>query len=507
MDSITENAAALLTVDEMARADAAAISSGTSGAALMEAAGAAITEQIRGRWASRPVRVLCGPGNNGGDGFVIARLLADAGWPVTLALLGPRDRLAGDAKLNSDRWDGPVLPLSPAVLDGAEIVVDAIFGAGLNRSPEGAARSTIEALNLGDAPCVSVDMPSGVHGDSGAVPGAAVRARLTVTFFRRKPGHLLMPGRDLAGEVVVADIGIPDRVLAAIAPDTFANQPSLWLDRFPWPRASDHKFSRGHALIAGGTEMTGAARLAARGAMRIGAGICTIASRPEVRAIYAAYMPGILTTPVSNEEEFAALLDDDRKNAVLVGPGGGLNRMTRDMALAALATGRATVIDADGLTVFSDDPSVLHRAIAGRPCLITPHDGEFRKIFRHVGDRLSRARAAARECGAVVLLKGVDTVIAAPDGRAAINGNAPPDLATAGAGDVLAGIALGLLAQGVDPFDAGCMAAWMHGAAARAFGPGLIAEDIPEALPGVMSALKRSGETVESNFELFSETV
>jgi ADP-dependent NAD(P)H-hydrate dehydratase / NAD(P)H-hydrate epimerase len=341
-------------------------------------------------------------------------------------------------------------------------------------------------------------VPSGVHGDSGAVLGAAPRARLTVTFFRRKPGHMLMPGRDLAGEVVVADIGIPDRVLAGIAPGTFDNRPILWRENFPWPRPSDHKYSRGHALIAGGTEMTGAARLAARAAMRSGAGICTIASRPEVSAIYAAYMAGILTTPVSNADEFAALLEDERKNAVLVGPGGGLNRNTRDMVLAALGSGRATVLDADGLTVFADDPASLHRATADKPCLLTPHDGEFRRIFRHVGDRLSRARAAAEECGAVVLLKGVDTVIAAPDGRAAINGNAPPDLATAGAGDVLAGIALGLLAQGVAPFDAGCMAAWMHGESARAFGPGLIAEDIPEGLPGVMRGLLPSSADQDS---------
>jgi ADP-dependent NAD(P)H-hydrate dehydratase / NAD(P)H-hydrate epimerase len=494
MDSQSENAAALLTVDEMARSDRAAIASGTSGEALMEAAGAAVVEQIRGRWASRPVTVLCGPGNNGGDGFVVARLLGAAGWPVTVALLGPRDGLAGDAKLNADRWEGAVLPLTPDALVGAELVVDAIFGAGLNRAPTGDARATIEALNLGDAPCVSVDVPSGVHGDSGAVLGGAPRARLTVTFFRRKPGHLLMPGRDLAGDVVVTDIGIPDEVLADIAPRTFANQPLFWRDRFPWPRASGHKFSRGHALIAGGAEMTGAARLAARAAMRIGTGICTIASGPEVSAIYAADNPGILTKPVSNAREFAALLEDDRKNAVLVGPGGGLSRTTRDMALAALDAGRATVLDADALSVFADDAAALHRAVAGKPCLITPHDGEFRRIFRHVGDRLSRARAAAEECGAVVLLKGVDTVIAAPDGRAAINGNAPPDLATAGAGDVLAGIALGLLAQGVDPFDAGCMAAWCHGEAARLFGPGLVAEDIPEGLPAVLRGLKGSGE-------------
>lgn len=483
-------ACALLNVDEIYRADAATIAGGISGAALMEAAGVAIAAQIRGRWASRPVVVLCGPGNNGGDGFVVARLLAEAGWPVTVALLGDRDALEGDARTNADCWPGEVVPLTPAALDGADLVVDAIFGAGLSRPLEGAARAAIEAVNMGEAPCIAVDVPSGVHGDTGVVLGAAPRARVTVTFFRRKPGHLLMPGRDLAGEVVVADIGIPDAVLGDIAPSTFENRPPLWLDRFRWPRLADHKYSRGHALIAGGTEMTGAARLAARAAMRSGAGMVTVASRPEVRAIYAADMAGLLTVPVSNAEEFAALLEDERLNAVLVGPGSGVSRTTRDMTLSTLAANKSVVLDADALTVFSDDPSALFRAVRDKNCLMTPHEGEFRRIFRHVGDKLTRARAAAAECGAVVLLKGVDTVIAAPDGRAAINGNAPPDLATAGAGDVLAGIAVGLLGQGLDPFDAGCVAAWLHGEAARRFGPGLIAEDLPAQLPAVLRELR-----------------
>ena len=280
-----EKACALLDVDEMARADAAAIEAGTSGAALMEAAGAAVAAQIRGRWASRPVAILCGPGNNGGDGFVVARLLSEAGWPVTVALLGDRDALKGDARLNADRWAGDVAPLEPNVLNGADLVVDAIFGAGLARPPEGAARDVIEAINEGEAPCVAVDMPSGVHGDTGAVLGAAPKARVSVTFFRCKPGHVLLPGRDHAGEVVVADIGIPDGVLEDIDPHTFENRPPLWLARYPWPRLSDHKYSRGHALIAGGAEMTGAARLAARGAMRVGAGMVTVACHPEVLLI------------------------------------------------------------------------------------------------------------------------------------------------------------------------------------------------------------------------------
>jgi NAD(P)H-hydrate epimerase len=491
------NTSALLTVEEMYRADAAAMAAGIAGETLMEAAGAAITAQIRARWASRPVVILCGPGNNGGDGFVVARLLAEAGWPVTVALLGDRGRLKGDAALNAGRWTGAVEKLTPSVLDGADLVVDAIFGAGLGRPPEGEVRAVIEAINDGAIPCVAVDVPSGVDGDTGEVLGAAPHARLTVTFFRKKPGHLLLPGRARAGEIHVADIGIPASVLDEIGPRQFENGPGSWLADFPWPAATDHKYSRGHALIVGGNNMTGAARLAARAARRVGAGMITIASGPEALPIYAADSAGLLTVPVSTADEFAALLDDERKNAVLVGPGAGVNRTTRDMALAALGRGRATVLDADALTVFGDDPEILFAATSGSRCLMTPHEGEFGRIFSADGDKLARARRAAATCGAVVLLKGADTVIAAPDGRAAINGNAPPELATAGAGDVLAGLALGLMAQGVEPFEAGCAAAWLHGAAAAEFGPGLIAEDLSDMLPRVLLRLRSSTDRPE----------
>lgn len=483
---------ALLTVEEMYRADAAAIAAGIAGETLMVAAGSAIAQRIRARWASRPAVILCGPGNNGGDGFVVARLLAAAGWPVTVALLGDRTRLKGDAALNAGRWAGEVAPLTPAVLDGHDLVVDAIFGTGLQRPVEGAAGDVIAAINEAGLPCVAVDVPSGVDGNTGAILGTAPRATMTVTFFRKKPGHLLLPGRERAGEIHVADIGIPESTLDEIQPRQFENGPSLWQARFPWPDASDHKYSRGHALIVGGASMTGAARLAARAARRAGAGMVTIASGPEALPIYAADSAGLLTTAVSTAEEFASLLDDERKNAVLVGPGAGVSRTTRDMTLAALSRGRATILDADALTVFADDPDILHAAASGVPCLMTPHEGEFARIFETGGDKLARVRRAAAACGAVVLLKGSDTVIAAPDGRAVINANAPPELATAGAGDVLAGLALGLMAQGLDPFDSGCAAAWLHGASAAEFGPGLIAEDISDMLPRVLRRLRSS---------------
>jgi NAD(P)H-hydrate epimerase len=479
----------LLTVDEMYRADAAAIQGGIAGETLMENAGRAIAAEIRNRWARRPVVVLCGPGNNGGDGFVAARLLAEDGWPVTVALMGPREALKGDAALNAGRWTGPTRPLEPAVLDEAALVVDAIFGAGLSRAPRGAAKAVIEAVNARGLTCVGVDVPSGIQGDTGAVLGCAPRCRLTVTFFRRKPGHLLLPGRQYAGETVVADIGIPDSVLAALKPRTFANDPPLWLDRYPWPQPTDHKYSRGHVLIAGGEAMTGAGRLGARAAYRVGAGMVTVASPPAAVPIYAAEMAGLLVSAVANAGEFADLLQDPRRNAVLVGPGCGIGRTTREMARAALLADKATVLDADAITVFRDEPSALFALLKGKHAVLTPHEGEFARLFSESGPRLERARSAAAEAGATVLLKGADTVIAAPDGRAAINHNAPPTLATAGAGDVLSGLIVGLMAQGMAAFDAASAAAWLHGAAAAAFGPGLIASDIAEGLPNVLKGL------------------
>jgi len=486
------NAVALLTVKEMGRADAAAIAAGVGGAQLMEAAGAGVAAAVRSLGAPRPVAVLCGPGNNGGDGFVAARHLRDAGWPVRLGLLGEVAALKGDAAIMAGRWEGSVERASAALLDGAALVVDALFGAGLARPLDGAVRDLVEEIGRRGLDCIAVDMPSGVDGDSGRVLGAAPRCVATVTFFRRKPGHLLYPARGLCGRIDVVDIGIPDSVLAEIAPRCWENGPALW--RLPRPGPEDHKYTRGHVLLRGGETMIGAARLAAMGARRAGAGMVTVACPPEAWPVYAAGAPGTICLPVADGGAFTGLLADARRNAILVGPGNGVTEATRDAALAALATGRACLLDADALTVFEGAAAELFDAIAG-PCLLTPHDGEFDRLFGGAvpgaeAGRPARARAAAALSGATVLLKGADTVIADPDGRVLINANAPPDLATAGAGDVLAGMCAGLLAQGMAPFEAAGAAAWMHGAAATAVGPGLIAEDLERALPGVLRGLR-----------------
>ncbi len=474
----------LLSIKEMYAADAAAMAAGVPGRTLMEAAGWQVARAIRRRFPPRRVVVLCGPGNNGGDGFVVARLLSSWGWPVRLALLGGIGQIKGDAALMAGRWRGPVLAPSVDLLDDAPLVVDALFGAGLTRPLDGLARQLVETINLRRLQVAAIDMPSGIDGDTGAVLGAAPQAALTVTFFRPKPGHVLMPGRLLCGELVVGDIGIPQSVLAEIGPRAWINTPALWGERLPWPEADGHKYRRGHLLVAGGGTMTGAARLAASAGHRAGAGLTTVVAPKEALAVYRAGQPGII---VQDMDAWDDLLADRRRNAAVLGPGLGVGEDTRRLVLGALAAGKSCVLDADALTSFAGNPAALW-GVGGTP-VVTPHDGEYSRLFSQLGDRLTRARRAAGESGAVVLLKGADTVVAAPDGRAAVTVSAPPTLATGGTGDVLAGIIGGLLAQGMSPFDAACAGAWMHGEAATTFGPGLIAEDLVEVLPEIWRRL------------------
>jgi hydroxyethylthiazole kinase-like uncharacterized protein yjeF len=486
---------AVLTVAEMYAADKAAMAQGISGMTLMENAGRAVADVITARWRQQTVAVLCGPGNNGGDGFVVARLLADAGWPVRLALLGPPAQLRGDAAHPAALWKGEVLPLNPQALDGASLVVDAIFGAGLNRALSGEAEAVVLRINAEKRTCIAVDVPSGVHGDTGEVLGVAPRCVATVTFFRPKPAHLLYPARDLLGDLTVADIGIPDDVLIDIAPACARNAPGLWT--IPTPQWNDHKYHRGHAMVVGDSLMNGAARLAGRAARRIGAGMLTYAVPQSVLAIYALDAAGAITQALDSQEDMAKLLADKRRNGVLIGPGLPNSPEMQMRIRQILAAGRAVVLDAGAVTNFEDNPEDLFRHItdfrrAGTTVVMTPHDGEFDRLFKgdaFKGDRIARARAAAKGSGAVVVLKGASTVVAAPDGRAALNANAPPWLATAGAGDVLAGFILGLMVQGMPAWEAAAAGVWLHGAAAAALGRGLIAEDLPEAVPKLLESL------------------
>jgi NAD(P)H-hydrate epimerase len=491
---------ALLDVQQMGEADRLTVLAGTSVVALMENAGNAVASAIEQRWSARPITVLCGPGSNGGDGFVAARKLAEDGWPVRVALLGPRDALKGAAGHHAGRWQGSVEPLTAHALDGAGLVIDALFGSGLSRPLEGPAAEVLQAASHGRAPIVAIDVPSGVMGNTGEALGA-VAAALTVTFLRKKPGHLLLPARLLCGQVIVADIGTPTSVLSHVKPNTFENDPRLWSAAVPQRGVEGNKYTRGHALISGGYPITGAARMAARAAARAGAGLTTIGVPEIALPIYAASLTSVMVKPLAVPEEFNHMLEDPRVSAFLIGPGAGTGESTRTRALAMLATGRPTLLDADALTAFQHDRASLEKAILG-PCVLTPHEGEFRRLFDFSGDKLTRARAAASRSGAVVVLKGADTVIASTDGQAIINSNAPPTLATAGSGDVLSGIVLGLLAQGMLPFLAAAAAVWIHGAAAAEFGPGLLAEDLPDLLPAVLRQLEasRASEAQDTSF-------
>ena len=485
----------LLTSEEMAQADRLAIAGGIPGIELMESAGRAVADLVGARHPpGSAIVVVAGPGNNGGDGFVAARILSECNYQVRVLLVGRMERLKGDAVIAAGRWQGPTEPATPAGLTPADIVVDALFGAGLDRPVEGVARVLIEAMNDMGRPVYAVDLPSGINGTSGKVMGVAVRAAETVTFFRSKPGHVLLPGRLHCGHVHVAQIGIPESVLVEIKPRTFLNAPGLWGRSFPIPNAGAHKYARGHAVvISGELSMTGAARLAARGALRAGAGLVTIASPRNALQVNATANTAVMVRAVDGAVELGEFLSDVRRNVVVLGPGGGVGQAMRDLVYTALAAKCAVILDADALTSFAGELELLAAAIRDHEAatILTPHDGEFARLFKtmeHIvkaTSKLEKVRLAAQATGAVCLLKGSDTVVAAPDGRATITENAPPWLATAGSGDVLAGLIAGLLAQGMAGFEAASAGVWLHGETGTEAGPGLIAEDLPEAVPKV----------------------
>ncbi len=466
----------------MGRADAAAIAAGTPATVLMERAGSAVADAVCARFEPQVTLVLCGPGNNGGDGYVAARVLAERGWPVEVRNLG--EPATQDAQAAASRWTGPTKPLDGALESG--LWIDALFGAGLARPLSGpAAQAALRMAEASDR-VVAVDIPSGVPGDTGQPAGPAARASLTVTFHARKPGHLLEPGRERCGEVVVADIGLGDT-----PSETVENGPELWLPRFPWPGAASHKHARGRLIVVSGEAWsTGAARLSARGGLRIGAGLVTILSPPDALASNAAHLEAVMLRPFETDLELEIAARD--VDAAVIGPAAGVTDTTLLNVLALARTGAALVLDADAITIFRDDPEELF-SVLDRDDVLTPHPGEFERLFPGLlaasPERITAARRAAERAGAVVVLKGSDTVIAAPDGRCAVNGNGSHWLATAGSGDVLAGFIGGLVAQGMESFEAACAAAWIHAEAAELHGPGLISEDLPGLAPSVLRRL------------------
>lgn len=490
--------AALLSVPQMYQADAWAIEHGTPSLELMEAAGMAVAQEAILALKAEPkhtlIVVLCGTGNNGGDGFVAARVLHQQGYTVRLALAGDVAGLKGDALINAQRWQacgGGVSALAPDLLEGAGLVIDALFGAGLNRPLEGNALACVRVINERSLKCLAVDVPSGVDGNTGAILGDCPRCFATITFFRPKVGHALYPAKAFCGHIRVADIGIKADAVVTLGVKVFLNGTALW--SLPQPHWSDHKYSRGHVLVFGGHAMSGAARLALRAARRVGAGLATACVPSEAFPLYAADAPGVLLMPWDTDSDIRSVLSGPRKNSYVIGPGLPANEATRRVVLEALtAESRTIVLDAGALTAFTGRLEELTTAIIkyNGTVVLTPHDGEYQRLFgSESGDRLHRAHFAAQQTGAVVLLKGADTVVASPDGYAGITVQAPPYLATAGSGDVLAGLIAGLAAQGMDGFTAALAGAWLHAEAGRAAGPGLIAEDLPECLPMILRRL------------------
>ena len=475
----------ILTVAQMGAADRAAVAAGTPATTLMDRAGRAVAEAIAARFTPRSTVVLAGPGNNGGDGYVVARGLGELGWPVRVEALGPPK--TEEAKAAAAAWTGEVEAFSHRG-GRADLVVDGLFGAGLDRPLNADATRLALALERARTPIVAIDVPSGLAGDTGqALGGVCFRAVLTVTFHRRKIAHALHPGRGLCGEIVVSDIG-----LGATTADLFENTPDLWRSRYPWPAVTAHKHTRGRLVVVSGEAWsTGAARLSARAGLRVGAGLVTLLSPQEALMVNAAHLEAVMLRPFETDEDLEAAGAD--ADCAIIGPAAGVTDITLSNVLALARTGAALVVDADALTVFRDDPAELF-SILDRDDVLTPHPGEFERVFpgllKTMPERISAARTASARAQAIVLLKGPDTVIAAPDGRAAVNLNGTPWLATAGSGDVLAGLIGGLIAQGMESFEAACAGAWIHATCAEAFGPGLISEDLPGLVPMVLKQLR-----------------
>lgn len=483
---------ALLSCAEMAQAEQEAMSSGLSGFELMQAAGRLVADAVMSRYPAGRIIVLCGPGNNGGDGFIAASALAEKGREVALACSSNVAELQGDAAKAAALWDRPVLALSPDALNGFDIVVDAIFGAGLSRAPEGDVAKTLGAI--GSRQVVAVDVPSGVSGDTGlSFKTALNKADTTVTFFREKTGHYLMPGRIRSGEIILGDIGIAPDILSRISPETALNGSELWCSALPRVTPESHKYSRGTVLITGGPEMIGAACLASRAAQRSGAGLVRVASPVQQSSLYKLSLESAIVHAVKDTRAYLELLEDTRTGCIVIGPGLGIDSPgAHEKVLAVMRGDIPAVLDADALSLSSRDPSVLFERGRRGKFLLTPHEGEFAKLFPDLAEmpsKLDRAIAAAERVGSPIILKGFDTVVADPSGHAVINANAPATLATAGAGDVLCGIAAALIAGGMPIFAAACAAVHLHGAAAQRYGPGLIASDLPALLPVVIDEI------------------
>lgn len=489
----------ILTVRAMSAADAHAIQKGQSGIALMQTAGAALARAITSRFAARGTAVLCGPGNNGGDGWEVAQGLKAQGWDVTVFSLVERSALKGDAAIAASRWSGPVRPMETFEPHRHALVVDALFGAGLSRPLEGLCADIAKQLDGSDSVVVSADIPSGLNGDLGRASGPVMRADLTVTFHRLKPAHLLQPGRSLCGEIVLADIGIPDSWSASIPACAQVNSPDLWALPCPLAMAQTHKHKRGRlCVLSGPPGSTGAAVLSARAGLIGGAGFVTLLSGAKDVADLSLSEPSLVVRALDNQQTLGRQLDGLRANGLVLGPGGGMTSLLKAQVIEALRSGVPLVLDADALSLFENDPQALF-ADLHEGVVLTPHAGEFARLFPGLAtktdqNKIEVTQRAASICGAIILYKGADTVIATPDGRVRVNVHASPRLATAGTGDVLAGLIGSFLAQGMNAFDAASAGAFVHGEAGRLCGSGSTVNTVLAQLPEALARIRALSE-------------
>jgi hydroxyethylthiazole kinase-like uncharacterized protein yjeF len=492
---MTPGSEEIFSMDGVRRAERYASGHGRSGWVLMRAAGAAVADEVRCRWNPRQTVIFAGPGNNGGDGLVIAERLSEAGWQVRVERVFPDKGWTGDAHVAAQHWSGPLHSAGTDSLADAELIVDAIFGTGLTRPPEGVAAELIKSISSSGVPVVAVDIPSGLNGDRARPEGEAVRADLTVTFHRLRPAHLLQPSRQFCGEIVCADIGIPQHLPPEGDVVAHWNHPGLWPD---WPHSGvpdTHKHRRGRlAVLSGPAKATGAARMAAEAGLRAGAGLVTMLTPPGAALVNASHLTEVMIRSFKDCDGFLEALDDIRATAAVLGPAAGKTDALKQVVIAALSRPLPVVLDGDALSVFENDPDHLLGHLRHHD-VITPHAGEFERLFPGLTgtalNKIEAARSAADKAGCVVVFKGADSVIAAPGRTPRINTHASPALATAGTGDTLAGLIGGFLAHGAPAFDAASAAVWLHGEAGLRLGPGMIAGELADAMPSVMQDLAR----------------
>ncbi len=485
---------AVLSTAQMYEADKLAIKSGISGIELMENAGSAVTAHITAHWDACKTLVLCGPGNNGGDGYVVARQLSEAGWRVEVAQYGDPQKLSADARHMHDQYSGSIIKdIGLVAVSDFDLIIDAVFGAGFRGELPPELSALFQKGAAADIPIVAIDVPSGVEGDTGQISAGTAVASMTVSFFRPKIGHMLYPGRENCGRLQIADIGINAQVLNKISVDVFQNSLDMWKSYYPLPSKIGHKYTRGHtAVVGGGMANTGAARISARNALRIGAGAVTVLCPPAALMVYAQALEAVMVSSFQTPDELADFIKSKRIASLLIGPANGVTDRTRENVLSALETSAHVVIDADAISVFKDDPEALFKAIKAKrtgQVILTPHEAEFDRVFELQGTPVDRSRRGAKISGATVILKGATTCIASPSGQVILNTHASPWLATAGSGDALAGILCGLMASMDDSLKASAAAVWIHGEAGLRLGAGMVAEDIEKTIPSILNEI------------------